>query len=123
MGSDTDRTRRSLGCTRMMMQSECQCRPEGQQDAQISYPLRNRTHERDPKNALFEFTLDTETKATFTETVQTTQAVFLPLYPNGIPTRLSPILVVQFVSSLVERLRTYSRGPATQARKQGQKTA
>ena len=71
MGSDTDRTRCSLGCARMMMQSECQCRPEGQQDAQTRYPPRNRTHERDPKNALFEFTPDVETKATFTDTGQT----------------------------------------------------
>ncbi len=66
MGSDTDRTRRSLGRARMMMQSECQCRPEGQQDAQIRYPPRNRTHERCPKNALFEFTPKVETKTTVT---------------------------------------------------------
>ena len=66
MDSDTDRARRSLGRARMMMQSECQCRPQRQQNAQTRYPLRNRTHERDPKNALFEFTLDAETKATFT---------------------------------------------------------
>lgn len=85
MGSDTDRTRRSLGCVRMMMQSECQCRPEGQQDAQIRYPPRNRTHERDTKNPLFEFTLGVETKATFTDTGQTSQAVSPPLSPNSIP--------------------------------------
>jgi hypothetical protein len=85
MGSDTDRARRSLGCVRMMMQSECQCRPERQHDAQTRYPPRNRTHERNSKNALLEFTLGVETNAIFTGTGQTSQAVSPPLSPSSIP--------------------------------------
>lgn len=64
MGSYTDRAGRCLGRARMVMGSECERRPEGQHDTQTRYPLRDRTHESYPMDALFEFTPKLETKAT-----------------------------------------------------------
>lgn len=64
MGCDTDRARRRLGNTRMLMRSKCNCRQDSQQEAQTRYPLRYRRHDCHPMEASFESIPKRQTNAT-----------------------------------------------------------
>jgi hypothetical protein len=64
MGSDTDRTLCGLGRIRMLVRSECYCRPEGQQHTQARYPFRDRPHDDYPTNVFFESISKQEMNAT-----------------------------------------------------------